>query len=281
MNSVFNTPVFDVIRGRHSCLCPENCVLETLTGSLTYGTNKDVSDIDLIGVFMNPVEELFPAVIPRVTGFAGAVKQFEAVHVDHIEGENGASYDFTVYGIVKFMTLLAACNPNIIDTLFVDPELRLSTTNVSDIIFNNQKLFLSKQVYASFTGYARHELHAISDGSKYTGKRKELVYRYGYDTKRAYHVVRLLHECSRLLETGSTDLQEISPLLIDIRRGEFALDDLMEMVINPYLAGNEELYAKSKLPQMNDMDKIHGCLLNCIEEFYGAVPKIVFKKVRK
>jgi uncharacterized protein len=43
---------------------------------------------------------------------------------------------------------------------------------------------------------------------KRKGKRREIIDKYGYDEKFAYHVVRLLNEAEQILTENDLDLQE-------------------------------------------------------------------------
>lgn len=55
--------------------------------------------------------------------------------------------------------------------------------------------------------------------------RPDLVEAYGFDTKYAMHVIRLLVECEELMRTGSLTLPSPKKdLLIDIRTGKYTED---------------------------------------------------------
>ena len=115
-------------------------------------------------------------------------------------------YDLTIYGIVKFFNLAMENNPNVIDSLFTPVNCVLHSTRVGNLVRENRKLFLHKGAWPKFKGYAYSQLHKISIKQP-QGKRAELVERHGYDTKFAYHVVRLLTEVEMILMEQDIDLQ--------------------------------------------------------------------------
>lgn len=62
-------------------------------------------------------------------------------------------------------------------------------------------------------------------------KRAKLEAKFGYDTKHAMHLVRLLTMCKEILGgKGVLVRRPDSKFLLDIRRGEFAHEELMELV---------------------------------------------------
>jgi len=80
------------------------------------------------------------------------------------------------------------------------------------------------------------------------GSRKELVSKYGFDTKFASHLIRLLLEGKELLETGNLILPlQQADLVKDIRYGKYELNELLELAEK--LENNLEiLHEDSKLP---------------------------------
>lgn len=80
------------------------------------------------------------------------------------------------------------------------------------------------------------------------GSRKELVSKYGFDTKFASHLIRLLLEGKELLKTGNLVLPlQYADLLKSIRYGKYELNELLELS-EELEKGIEELYESSKLP---------------------------------
>jgi uncharacterized protein len=76
--------------------------------------------------------------------------------------------------------------------------------------------------------------------------RYEMIQKYGYDVKFAYHVVRLMDEVEQILEHGDIDLMNNREQLKSIRRGEWKMSEIEE-----YFARKEKeletLYTSSTL----------------------------------
>jgi predicted nucleotidyltransferase len=101
-------------------------------------------------------------------------------------------------------------------------------------------------------------------------KRSELEAKYGYDTKHAMHLVRLMRMATEILDGKGVivkrpDAQE----LLSIRNGSWTYDDLMSWAYAMDGALNVS-YQNSKLPHGPDRDKIDDLLVNIIDEFRGA-----------
>ena len=72
----------------------------------------------------------------------------------------------------------------------------------------NRRIFLHKGAWHKFKGYAYSQLHKMEIKSPQEGSRRaELVAEHGFDSKFAYHTVRLLDEVEQILMGGDIDLQ--------------------------------------------------------------------------
>ena len=168
-------------------------------------------------------------------------------------GGRGRTYDLTIYGIVKFFNLAMHNNPNIIDSLFTPVNCVLHSTRVGDIVRENRKLFLHKGAWSKFKNYAYAQLHKLSTKVP-QGKRAELVVEHGYDTKFAYHVVRLILEVEQILVEGDIDLQRNNEQLKAIRRGEWTETYLREW-FSQKQTDLERVYSESKLRPAPDEER--------------------------
>ena len=253
---------------------PGNVQFETIMGSVAYGVSSDTSDMDVYGWAIPPREEVFPHLRGEIPGFGRPQPRFEVYQQHHIVdndalGGRGRTYDLTIFGIVKFFALAMENNPNIIDSLFTNTECILHSTRVGNLVRDNRHLFLHKGAWAKFKGYAYSQLHKIAIKEP-QGKRAELVAEHGYDTKFAYHVVRLIGEVEQILVEGTVDLQRDRELLKAIRRGEWT-----EARLRQWFAAKEAhleaAYATSKLPTLPAEAKIKALLMQCLEDHYGSL----------
>lgn len=122
-------------------------------GSTAYGTNTPHSDIDIRGIFVEDKEYV-------CTPFKNP---------DYYEGEkvHPEIKDSAVHEVGRFIQMLVAQNPNIIETLWVDDRFIRKFSPEFGILRNNRHLFLSKQAAQSFVGYANSQLGRISGHNKW------------------------------------------------------------------------------------------------------------------
>jgi len=108
------------------------------------------------------------------------------------------------------------------------------------------------------------------------GARKEMVEKYGYDVKFAYHVVRLIDEGEQILLEGDLDLQRNREQLKSIRKGEWKLEEIEEYFTRKE-SELEKLYVESSLRHSPDEKAIKQLLLDCLEEYYGSLDDCVVR----
>ena len=262
---------------------PSNVHYETIMGSVAYGVSSDTSDCDVYGFAIPRKEEVFPHLRGEILGFGSPGKRFEQYQEHRIPdadalGGKGRTYDLTIFGIVKFFTLAMENNPNIIDSLFTPAFCVLHSTRVGNLVRENRRVFLHRGAWPKFKGYAYSQLHKLAIKEP-TGKRTELVAAHGYDTKFAYHVVRLLSEVEQILVEGDIDLQRNNEQLKAIRRGEWTEQRLRQWAAEKE-SHLERAYSESALPATPDEARIRTLLLNCLEEHYGTLSGCIVEPER-
>lgn len=260
---------------------PTNVQYLTIMGSVAYGVSSDTSDCDVYGFAIPPKDEVFPHLRGEIQGFGRQKQRFEQWQEHHVKDEDamggkGREYDFQVFSIVKMFDLAMDNNPNMIDCLFTPQNCILTCTKVGTLVRDNRKLFLHKGAWHRFKGYAYSQLHKIHSKNP-TGKRLELVQKYGYDVKFAYHVVRLLNEVEQIMTEGDLDLQRNNDQLKAIRKGEWTEDYLRKWAADKE-AALEDVYLKSELRHGPDEEKIKSLLLECLEVHYGSLKGIVVQQ---
>ncbi len=243
-------------------------------GSIAYGVSSDSSDMDVYGFAIPAKDEVFPHLRGEILGFGRTGPRFEQFQEHHIQDRDalaghGRTYDLTIFSIVKFFQLAMENNPNIIDSLFTPATCVLHTTRVGTLVRENRRAFLHKGAWPKFKGYAYAQLHKLANKVP-TGRRLELVEAHGYDTKFAYHVVRLLCEVEQILLEGDIDLQRNNEQLKAIRRGEWT-----EYRLREWFAAKESdlerIYTESPLRPTPDEPRIKALLVNCLEDHYGSL----------
>lgn len=216
-------------------------------GSIAHGmyvpqSDKDgIDDKDIMGVFVAPPEHYLGL---------GQVKET-------VERTLGP-WDAVHYEVGKLFRLLLKSNPNVLSLLFLHDSAVIYEDEMGAALRSERrKCFLSKQAYKAFAGYANGQLHRMTHHVKegYMGeKRKRLVARYGYDTKNAAHLVRLLRMGIEFLTEGVLHvLRHDSHELLAIKRGEWTLAQV-KAESDRLFALAHEAYVRSDLPAGPDRE---------------------------
>jgi predicted nucleotidyltransferase len=95
-------------------------------------------------------------------------------------------------------------------------------------------------------------------------KRKDLEDRYGYDTKCAMHLFRLMHEGKELLLTGKIKFPlERCEELLEIRNGKYSYEEVIGKA-KELESQFDEWYKLSKLPHSASWDKLQDLYMELI-----------------
>ena len=240
---------------------------EVVMGSVAYGVSNNYSDVDVYGFSVPPKNILLPFEHEYVYGFDTNYPKFEQYSQHHIEDKSTQKeYDLTIYNICKYFRLVADNNPNMVDSLFVPQNCVLHSNNVGSLVRENRHIFLHKGCWHKFKGYAYSQLKKLKVKNP-EGKRKEMVDKYGFDVKFAYHVVRLMLEVEQMLAEQDLDLQRNKEQLRAIREGRWSLKQI-EDFFEVKEKGLESLYRDSKLPHSPDETEIRNLLIKCINTYF-------------
>lgn len=120
---------------------PGLLLMRCISGSQAYGMATETSDVDIRGIF-----------VPTLDYMLGFMK-----HVEQIERKP----ETVIYALQKYMALAANANPNILELLFVPDDCLLEVHPLYRLLVENRKLFLSKKVRYTYTGYAAAQLRRI------------------------------------------------------------------------------------------------------------------------
>lgn len=258
---------------------PDNMHYETMMGSIAYGVSNDSSDCDVYGFCIPPKELTFPHLAGEIDGFGTQVPRFHQYDPHHIDDPSARKqYDLAIYSIVKYFDLCMGCNPNMIDSLFTPRRCVLYSSPIGEMVRDRRKLFLHKGAWHKFKGYAYSQLHKIGKANKSNPKRAADIAKHGYDTKFAYHVVRLLGEVEQIMVEHDLDLERNREQLKAIRRGEWSLEYLKQWFEDREKALGE-VYDRSDLRYGPDEASIRDLLLECLEEHYGTITQALGRSV--
>jgi predicted nucleotidyltransferase len=249
-------------------IVPAQTILLGYMGSTAHGTHmpKDdpnsIDDKDIMGVYFAPKEFYF--------GLEEANDKKKLENIIVKQGE----WDSVVYEIQKFFRLLMRQNPNVLGLLWLDRQNYIHIDPLGQKIIDNRELFSSKGAYDSFVGYAKSQLHKMTHLAYegYMGeKRKKLVDKYGFDTKNAAHLIRLMRMCIEFLTDGKFRVfREDAKELKSIKRGEWSLEKVKEEAERLFVLA-QEAFVRSDLPNQPDKDKVQTLLMEILEDRFETI----------
>ncbi|WP_017570536.1 nucleotidyltransferase domain-containing protein [Nocardiopsis halotolerans] len=205
-------------------IAEEGTILRCQVGSGVHGlTVDDQNDRDEMGVCVEP-----PEYVIGLRPFEQYVHRTQPEHTRSGPGD----LDLTVYSLRKWTRLALDGNPTVLLPLFVPEDELVTITPLGRDLRANARRLLSRRAGLRFLGYLRAQRDRMEGlrGGKHTN-RPELVERFGFDTKYAYHMVRLGIQGVELLETGHLTLPMPEPeraWLLALRRGEYGRDQALQ-----------------------------------------------------
>ena len=125
-------------------------IFEAVVGSRAYGLNTPESDVDIRGIFVQPMSE-------RLSLY----KKVEEV--------SDSKEDVKFYELAKFMHLAAQCNPNIIELFWLPEDCVRFVSPLMEKLIAHRDMFISQRAFHTFTGYAYSQI------KKARGKNKMVV----------------------------------------------------------------------------------------------------------
>jgi len=249
-------------RAEEDALLPPGLVLAGYRGSVAHGMyvpDSDplsIDDKDLMGVYIGPIEQYY-----------GLKALWKPKPWEKMLRE----WDVVCYELRQYVYLLLKSNPNVMALLWLDPKHYTVITSAGQQLIDNRHLFASKHAYRSFTGYAHGQLHKMTHHAfeGYMGeKRKRLVEQFGYDTKNAAHLIRLLRMGIEFLTDGALYVERHdAQQLLEIKRGEWSLEQVKTEATRLF-AQTEEAYMHSALPETPDAIQAEQLLVTILLEHF-------------
>ena len=244
----------DILRD-NLCLS-EWAILLGYRGSISHGMYEpsklptSIDDKDVIGICIPPMDYYY------------GLKSFGSKGTKEIKKNE---WDIVLFEMTKAIRLLEKGNPNILAILWLHNTHYINVTPTGQQLLDNRNLFLGKHAYHSFVGYAHGQLHRMTHSAceGYMGKkRKELVAKFGYDTKNASHLIRLLRMGIEWLNDGELKvIRQDAQQLLEIKRGEWSLEQVKAEAERLFISA-ETTYTLSKLPVKPNHEKINNLCLS-------------------
>lgn len=237
-------------------LAINNEIFRCQVGSGLHGVTTGDDDRDEMGLCIPPPDYVL-----------GLKKFDQFIYRTQPEGVRSGKgdLDLVIYSLQKWVRLAAKGNPTVLLLLHVpESEIILSSSTYEDLR-RNKWMFLSKQVVARFIGYMNSQRQQLTgQKSKKHTNRPELVEVYGFDTKFAYHMVRLGVQGLELVTTGGITLPMPNmwrTWLTDLRTGKHTLEECLE-VADHLLEALRRVEKTNVLPDNPDYGLINDWLIN-------------------
>lgn len=212
----------------------QHTVLNVRTGSQLYGTNlTDTPDNDEMGIFVEPRASVFSAeplyVRPRTVSYRTARAQ-DGSDLKSTAGD----VDGQLLSMDHFIRSSAKGNPNTLTILFAPGSAILNQIprSITTDLRLNRERFITKRLGQRYLGYLDNQRKLYLDNPKV--KRPELVDQFGFDTKGAYHGLRVAIQGIELMTTGWLHLpmkDHHREYLKAVRRGEFSKEQVREHLV--------------------------------------------------
>jgi predicted nucleotidyltransferase len=241
------------------------CILHGWRGSVAHGMFVPSTDPNSIDD-----KDTMAVCVPPVEYFLG-LSDYGSRGTKEIKRDE---WDIVVYEVRKMIRLLAQGNPNVLALLWLPPSLYLKRTDAGRLLIENRDVFVGRHVYQPFVGYAKGQLHRMTHfpdvKQAYMGeKRAALVEQYGYDTKNAAHLIRILRmgieflrDGELIVDRGGYDAVE----LLEIKRGEWPLERVLEESARLFRRA-DDVYDRCALPQRPDRERVNRL---CVEVVQAA-----------
>ncbi|MER5755469.1 nucleotidyltransferase domain-containing protein [Streptomyces sp. NPDC002088] len=225
-----------------------NILLSGVVGSTAYGLAREGSDVDRLGLFAAPTEDLHGLRTPK-------------------ESHVSTAPDRTLHEAAKWCRLALGGNPTVLELVWLPDELYEARTPLGDELIAIRASFLSaRRVRDAYLGYATQQfrkLQSRGDGSFSSDTRKRTA-------KHARHLKRLCAQGYELYATGRLSIRVEDPESYHRFGEQVAADPVTAL---PLLRRFEEAFqeTRSVLPEQPDEAAADAWLRRVRAHFYAAV----------
>ncbi|MFH9859395.1 DNA polymerase beta superfamily protein [Streptomyces sp. NPDC017202] len=225
----------------------QNILLSGVVGSTAYGLAHAGSDVDRLGLFAAPTEELHGLHPPK-------------------ESHVSTAPDRTLHEAAKWCRLALGGNPTVTELVWLPDELYEVRTPLGDELVGIRTTFLSaRRVRDAYLGYATQQFRRLlgrGDGSFSADTRKRTA-------KHARHLKRLCGQGYELYTTGTLSIRVDDPESFHRFGEQVAADpDAALPLLRRYEAAFDE--ARSVLPEHPDERAADAWLRKVRRHFYPS-----------
>jgi predicted nucleotidyltransferase len=204
-------------------------IFKAIVGSRAFGTAVEgSSDTDIKGVYAQCSDDIL--------GFN---------YQEHVQ----VGKDETYYEIKRYLELLRAGNPTVVELLFSPEDCVLVSEPEFEVVLSNRSKFITRRCIRTFGEYAISQFVKAKTDNRHR-KLKNLL-----------HCRRLLDMSVEIAETGMINIRRPNTEeLLSIKRGEIPVDEIIAKAEKDHgrIAG---LFEKSLLPNFVDAGLCNELLL--------------------
>ncbi|KQX78468.1 MULTISPECIES: DNA polymerase beta superfamily protein [unclassified Streptomyces] len=224
-----------------------NLLLSGIVGSTAYGLAREGSDIDRLGMFAAPTEELHGLHQPK-------------------ESHVSTAPDRTLHEAAKWCRLALGGNPTVMELVWLPDELYEVRTPIGDELIDLRVTLLgARRVRDAYLGYAAQQFRRLrnrSEGTLTAETRKRTA-------KHARHLKRLCTQGYELYATGRLTVRVDDPESYHAFGEQVAADPEAAL---PLLRDYEEAFdeTRSVLPEQPDETAADAWLRRVRRQYYTA-----------
>lgn len=247
---------------RHKQIADENTIILGQVGSGLHGVTTGADDRDEMGICIEPPE--------CVIGLEKFEQYIYRTQPDGARSGQG-DLDLCVYSLRKWTKLAAEGNPSVLLMLWIPDHELVVKTSLGSRLQASSEMFVTKQAGRKFLGYLNSQREGLMGTHHRHTNRPELIEKYGFDTKYAYHALRLGIQGIELLTEGYIHLpmkQVNRDALLCVRRGVTPLSEVL-VWLNGLTLGLENLVDYAPVPDAPDWDRINNWLVDMYEAHWG------------
>lgn len=239
-----------------------NTILRVQVGSGLHGVSVEgTDDRDEMGVCIEPKE--------CVVGLDKFEQYQYRTQPEGVRSGPG-DLDLVIYSLRKWARLAAQGNPTVLLMLFAPPDEWVQAMTQGWALQQQKDLFISRDCGRRFSGYLQSQREQMLGLRSKQTNRPELIEVYGYDTKFAYHAIRLGLQGIELLKTGHITLPMPEPhrsVLKDLRVGAYSKQYALDWIADLQDELNT-LTDNVDLPEHADTMKINRWLINTYADWW-------------
>ena len=173
-------------------------LIQGVVGSQAYGLATPESDVDYMGIYMEPSDAFWGLRLFQDKDFT--------VHTTSDEK------DFTIHEVGKFMRLALKSNPSILELLWLPPECYTHVSVHGEQLIDARHWFASAElVKNAYLGYATQQFKLLERRGDFGSDMKKRT------EKHARHLYRLLIQGFGLYRTGRLDVALNGVEAMDVR----------------------------------------------------------------